>query len=78
MEGEKFYTLNQVAEMLGVHRTTLYDWMNAGKLAYVQVGERRRIAQSALAAFIRAGHPQAPKHEVEGEEEIDSPALAYA
>jgi excisionase family DNA binding protein len=78
MEGEKFYTLNQVAEMLGVHRTTLYDWMNAGKLAYVQVGERRRIAQSALAAFIRAGHPEAPRHEMEESEGIRIPGLMLA
>ena len=78
MEGEKFYTIKQVAEMLGVHRTTLYDWMNSGKLAYVQVGERRRISQSALAAFIRAGHPEAPRQEAESSEDIDSPALAYA
>ena len=76
MEGEKFYTIKQVAEMLGVHRTTLYDWMNSGKLAYVQVGERRRISQSALAAFIRAGHPEAPRPSEEPKEEIFSPALA--
>ena len=78
MEGEKFYTIKQVAEMLGVHRTTLYDWMNSGKLAYVQVGERRRISQSALTAFIRAGRPEAPRQDVEDSEGIRIPGLMLA
>ena len=58
MEQEKFYTIKQVAEMLGVHRTTIYDWMNSGRLAFVQVGERRRIPKSALDTFIKAGTPR--------------------
>ncbi len=57
MEEERFYTIKQVTEMLGVHRTTVYDWMNAGRLAFVQVGERRRIPKSALDAFIKEGKP---------------------
>ncbi len=57
MEEERFYTIKQVTEKLGVHRTTVYDWMNAGRLAFVQVGERRRIPKSALDAFIKAGKP---------------------
>lgn len=57
MEQERFYTIKQVTEMLGVHRTTVYDWMNAGRLAFVQVGERRRIPKSALDAFIKEGKP---------------------
>lgn len=77
MEQERFYTINQVTELLGVHRTTVYDWMNAGRLAYVQVGERRRIPKSALDAFIKEGKPaQAP--EVEQPVNKRMPALIAA
>ena len=67
MEGEKFYTIKQVADQLGVHRTTIYDWMNSGRLAYVEVGERRRITQSALNAFIKAGGSKETKEDAEGD-----------
>jgi excisionase family DNA binding protein len=72
---EKFYTIEQVAEMLNVHRTTVYDWMRSGELAYVQVGGRRRITGSALSAFIKEGRPEALSEE---SEDRYSPALAYA
>jgi excisionase family DNA binding protein len=76
---EKFYTIKQVAELFSVHRTTVYDWMNAGKLAYVQVGERRRIQQSALETFIKAGHPGMSEAEAkEDGEGITIPGLVAA
>lgn len=52
---EKFYTVDQVAEVFGVTRTTVYEWMKTGRLAYVQVGGRRRVTQSALDAFVVPG-----------------------
>jgi excisionase family DNA binding protein len=72
---EKFYTIEQVAEMLNVHRTTVYDWMRSGDLAFVQVGGRRRITGSALNAFIKQGKPEELK---EDSEERYSPALLAA
>ena len=76
MEEEKFYTIKQVGDLLGVHRTTIYDWMNSGRLAYVQVGERRRIAKSAHDAFIKAGTPA--RTDDEQPENKYSPALIAA
>lgn len=52
---EKLYTINEVRDLLGVTRTTLYEWMNSGQLKYVVVGSRRRIPQSDLDAFIKVG-----------------------
>jgi excisionase family DNA binding protein len=76
---EKFYTIKQVAEMLSVHRTTVYDWMNAGRLAYVQVGERRRIQQSDLETFIKAGHPAKSEADAKDDGEgITIPGLVAA
>lgn len=50
---EKFFTIKQVAELLGVTRKAIYDWMRDGRLQYVIVGERRRIKKSDLDAFIK-------------------------
>lgn len=52
---EKYYTINQIAEKFGVTRTAVYDWMNTGRLNYVIVGQRRRISQAQLDAFILLG-----------------------
>jgi excisionase family DNA binding protein len=54
---EQLYTIGEVARLLKVSRKTLYAWMNDGKLPYVVVGYRRRIAQSALDTLIGQGRP---------------------
>ena len=71
---ERFYTIDQVAELFSVTRAAVYKWMKAGQLKYVFVGAHRRIPQSALSAFIREGRPE----EAEEREEIASPALLVA
>ncbi len=55
---EEFYTVDEVAKALKVTRQTVYEWMRSGRLEYVIVGERRRISQSALQAFIKKGNPE--------------------
>jgi len=50
-----FYTINEIGEMFGVTRATVYDWMNNRGLRWVRVGPRRRIAREALEAFLKAG-----------------------
>jgi excisionase family DNA binding protein len=54
-----FYTINEAAELLGVTRKTIYQWMDSGRLAFVVVGERRRITQDAMQAFIQASTQRA-------------------
>ena len=71
---ERFYTIDQVAELFSVTRAAVYKWMKAGQLKYVYVGALRRIPQSALNAFIREGRPE----DVEDGEERFSPALLAA
>jgi excisionase family DNA binding protein len=75
---EPLYTVKQVAERLGVHRTTVYDWMRSYGLRYVYVGPRRRIPQSALEEFIRAGVPAERQNQEQDTEEITMPSLAAA
>ncbi len=73
---ERFYTIDQVAELFAVTRAAVYKWMKAGQLKYVLVGAHRRIPQSALSAFIKEGKPE----EVEEEQSANkySPTLIAA
>ena len=72
---EDYYTIEEVAQKLRVNRVTIYRWMQSGALRYVMAGERRRIPQSALDAFLREGRPEDVK---EDNEDIYSPALLAA
>lgn len=78
MAEEKYYTVNDVARMLQVTRTTVYDWMRSGSLPYVIAGGRRRITASALQAFIRAGNPQQDDNLEDNLIESRTPSLAGA
>ncbi len=71
---ERFYTIDQVAELFSVTRAAVYKWMKSGELKYVLVGAHRRIPQSALNAFIKEGRPE----EAESSEELNSPVLVAA
>ena len=55
---EQFYTVKEVAVTLKVTRQTIYRWMQSGGLRYVLAGDRRRIPQSALDAFLKEGKPE--------------------
>jgi len=48
----KLYNANQVAEFLGVTRTSVYRWIKAGKLRAVKVGGLVRIKKKDLQEFI--------------------------
>ena len=51
MEIEKSYTPAEVAEMLGVSRQTVYNWMKSGKLKAHKLGGTIRINESDLKEF---------------------------
>jgi excisionase family DNA binding protein len=36
------YTPREAAELIGVSKTTIYRWMDAGEIAYVQMGKDAR------------------------------------
>ncbi len=73
---EPLYTIQEVAQRLKVTRKAVYDWMRAGRLRYIYVGERRRIPQSAIEAFVRTGEQQIRAEE--NTEENFMPSLAAA
>lgn len=45
-------TPDQVAQRLGVGRTTVYELMGRGELPSLRIGRARRIPSSAVDAFI--------------------------
>ncbi len=55
MAKEEFYTVSEAATILRVSRKTVYDWMKAGRLPYVQAGLRKRlIPKEAFESFKRS------------------------
>ena len=63
MPEEKYYTVPEAAERLRVTRQALYKWMGQGRLGYVMVGSDRRITESHIRAFIKAGGDVGPSGE---------------
>jgi excisionase family DNA binding protein len=51
----KYYTSTQVAEMLGVTRMTIYNWIRRGKLPVKSMGLHytKYITESDIPAFLR-------------------------
>lgn len=52
MSDQLLYTVSEVAAMLGVGRTTLYEEMNRGHLAYVKIGRSRRISSEQVRRYV--------------------------
>jgi excisionase family DNA binding protein len=54
---EPYYTVKEVADRFKVSRQAIYDWISEGRLRAVKVGNRTRVPQSAIAAFVRPVEP---------------------
>jgi excisionase family DNA binding protein len=64
------YSVDQVAELLGLHVKTVRNYVHEGKLPAVKVGKQYRISSDDLAAF--TGQPVAGRHvEVSGIVQVD-------
>lgn len=75
---EQLYTVEEVALALKVTRQTVYRWMQSGALRYVVAGERRRISQSALDAFLKEGQPADIAEDTQEKQTEGRPALRAA
>lgn len=51
----KFYTLQEVADMLRVSRQTIYNYVTAKKLRATKLGKEYRVTDEDLQAFIDSG-----------------------
>ncbi|MBL4934535.1 helix-turn-helix domain-containing protein [Clostridium sp. YIM B02515] len=68
MEG-KFYNIDQVAEILGMHHKTIRKFIAEGKLGASKVGKQWRISSQDLNAFMEQ-KVSADNKQVEADEEI--------
>ncbi|MEV4803179.1 helix-turn-helix domain-containing protein [Nonomuraea sp. NPDC049421] len=58
------YTVDQVADLLGLHVKTVRGYIRDGRLPAVRIGKQYRIAKDDLAAFtgLPADPPPSPRH----------------
>ena len=49
----KFYTIEEIAELLKVSYLTVFRWIQAGKLSAYKVGKGYRIEVSDLMSFLK-------------------------
>ncbi|MET9290741.1 helix-turn-helix domain-containing protein [Streptomyces sp. NPDC003077] len=62
---DRFYSVEQVAEHLGLHVRTIRNYVRDGRLTAVRIGKQYRIAQEDLEAF--TGRPMpGPSEEAAG------------
>lgn len=58
MPQERFYSVDDVAELLGLHVKTVRGYVRDGKLTATRIGKQYRIAGRDLEQF--TGHPTGP------------------
>jgi len=49
---EPKFSIDRVAEVIGVHRATVSRLMDSGKLGYYQVGDRRIVGEKHLEEYL--------------------------
>ncbi len=52
---EKFYSIQEIAQILKVTYLTVYRWIRAGNLKAFQVQKQYRIKESDLNKFVEQG-----------------------
>ncbi|MFF3274731.1 helix-turn-helix domain-containing protein [Streptomyces chrestomyceticus] len=58
---DRFYSVDQVAELLGLHVRTVRSYVRDGRLAAVRIGKQYRIAHEDLETFTGRPVPAAPE-----------------
>lgn len=55
---DELLTFKEVMDYLKVSRTTIYDWLNAGKIKAYKIGKSVRFKRSDIEAFIKEWGPK--------------------
>ncbi|MEU9116554.1 helix-turn-helix domain-containing protein [Streptomyces sp. NPDC048483] len=63
---ERLYSVEQVAERLGLHVRTIRNYVRDGRLAAVRIGKQYRIAHADLEAFTGRPLPGPPDEDARG------------
>lgn len=59
---DKLFTIEEIAEKLGVHSKTIRRYLYSGKISGQKVGSQWRIGQKSLDAFLKSGEVSCAHH----------------
>ena len=68
---DKFYTIDQVAKILGMHHKTIRKFITEGKLGANKVGKQWRISGHDLSIFMEKNNVNTNNKEPEEQEDIE-------
>jgi excisionase family DNA binding protein len=68
---ENFYTIDQIAEMLGMHHKTIRKFITEGKLGASKVGKQWRISGHNLSVFMENNNVQINNEKSDKELSLD-------
>lgn len=68
---EKFYTIDQIADLLGMHHKTIRKFINEGKLGARKVGKQWRISGHDLSTFMEKNDFSVSKEDKKEENEFE-------
>lgn len=58
LQGVRFFTVAEVAELMRVSKMTVYRMVNAGELPAIRFGRSFRVPESAVAEILQAPSTQ--------------------
>src|SRR5438105_1872264 len=56
MTDQRYYTTAEVAALLSICRTTVFELCQTGKLGHLRIGRAIRISEAGLAKYISSRH----------------------
>lgn len=68
---EEFYSVDQVAQRLGLHVKTVRSYVRDGKLNAVRIGKQYRISDTDLRAFTGGRVPSTPREDAARKRHIE-------
>lgn len=68
---DKFYTIDQIAELLGMHHKTIRKFITEGKLGASKVGKQWRISGHDLNVFMEENNARVGNEKINEELNID-------
>ena len=68
---DNFYTIDQIAEMLGMHQKTIRKFITEGKLGASKVGKQWRISGHNLSVFMEKNNVKISNEKSDEELSID-------
>lgn len=73
--GQQLYSVEQVADLLGLHVKTVRGYVRDGRLQAVRIGKQYRITHSDLEAFTGRSVTQNPRSDARRTREIETSCI---